>query len=205
MGKIKRIIEYVKNLFNKENNNKWGENLIILIIIGVIVIIAGGTLFGDNDKKKNESLNKDENENVKLVGNMGITDDKSELEKNMEEILAQINGVGKVTVMITYVSGKEIVPVTDIKRNDNNTDEKDSAGGTRKSVQSSFESSIAYEEVNSGVKKPIIAKELLPQVKGVVVVADGASDVTVKESLVSAVQVLLDVPIHKVQVFERGK
>ena len=52
-------------------------------------------------------------------------------------------------------------------------------------------------------KKPIILKEVLPEVKGVVVVADGASDTLIKERLVNAVKVLFDIPIHKIQVFER--
>lgn len=205
MGKIKKIVDSLKGFLSKENNNKWGENLVILIIIGVIIIIAGGTLFSNDDKKKAEDPGKDKLGNSQEVLNVGVNDEKSELEKDIEEILGKINGVGKVTVMITYVSGREIVPFTDTKRNDNNTDEKDSAGGTRKSVQSNFESNVAYEEVNSGVKKPIIVKELMPEVKGVLVVAEGASEVTVKENLVNAVQVLLEVPIHKIQVMERGK
>ena len=42
---------------------------------------------------------------------------------------------------------------------------------------------------------------MYPKVKGVVV-ADGGGDLTVRENLLRAVEVLLDVPVHKVQVYE---
>lgn len=207
MDKIKKVMGYFKTLFKSEKNNKMGENLIILIIIGVIIIIAGSTLFGEKDTHKNDNAGKGVDdksvENAEEVSVVGVNAERTDIEKNIEEILSQINGAGKVDVLVTYSSGREIVPYSDIKKSDELTDEKDSGGGTRKIDQSSYESQIAYEDSGSGVKKPIILKELLPEVKGVVVVADGASDTLVKESLVNAVKVLLDIPIHKIQVFER--
>ncbi len=207
MDKFKKIIEYFKHMFKAEKNNKMGENLIVLIIIGVIVIIAGSTLFqggGKQEKKDNGKSSGDSSMgNVQEVSKQGVSDEREASEKQIEEILSQIEGTGKVDVLVTYVSGKEIVPYSDIKRSDNVTDEKDSTGGTRKLDQSSYESQIAYEDEGNGDKRPIIVKELLPEVKGVVVVADGANDPVVKERLVNAVRVLLDVPVHRIQVFGR--
>ncbi|MDQ2085305.1 stage III sporulation protein AG [Herbivorax sp. ANBcel31] len=203
MEKIKKFIKKLKNMFDKDNK-KLGENLVILIIIGVIIIIAGGSFFG-GDKKENTKIEKVELEEVETSGIVESSDEKEELELKMEEILSQIEGAGKVRVLITYESGKELVPFTDIKKNDDNVDEVDSAGGTRTSEQSSFESSVVYEEEGGGVKNPFIVKEVYPVVKGVVVVADGGADLTVRESLLKAVQVLLDVPVHRIQVYERKK
>ncbi|TYQ13368.1 UNVERIFIED_CONTAM: stage III sporulation protein AG [Acetivibrio alkalicellulosi] len=203
MEKFKKILNQIKSMLTKENK-KLGESLVILVIIGVIIIIAGGSLFGG---KKNQKDTEDISmqQKVETLGNVKNNDEKSELELKMEEILSQISGAGEVKVMVTYTSGIEIIPLTDVKRSDSNTDEQDSAGGTRKSVQSSFESSIVYEEVGGGVKKPIIVKELYPEVKGVVVVAEGAAEATVREGLLNAVRVLLDIPIHRIQVYEREK
>ena len=207
MDKLKKIIEYVKKKFKAENNSKMGENLIILIVIGVIIIIAGSTFFGGESKPKKgdagQHTEENSSDNLEEVSKMGVTDEKTDMEKNIEEILAQIDGAGKVDLLVTYVSGREIVPYSDIKKSEGITDEKDSTGGTRKIDQSSYESEIAYEDNGTGEKKPIILKEVLPEVKGVVVVADGASDTLIKERLVNAVKVLLDIPIHKIQVFER--
>lgn len=205
MKTIQKIIKSIKNYLNKDKNNKLGENLVILIIIGIIIIIAASTLFDNtNGKKKQaeETVLPEESKTAMIQGKVS-GDEKSELEANLEEVLSQINGAGKVTVMVTYFSGKELVPYYDTKKSDNQTDEKDSTGGTRKQTQGSFETSLAYEEVSNGVKKPIIVKELNPQVKGVVVIADGATDMVVKENLMNAVKVLLDVPVHRIQVFQR--
>ena len=201
---FKKISGVIKKYSSSDKNNKMGENLVILIIVGVIIIIAGGTFF-NNKGKNQESTNIKQPEDMQSIQSIAAVDEKSELEKKVEEILSEITGTGKVSVMITYVSGKEIVPYYDTKRNDNSTDEKDSTGGTRKQTQVSSESNIAFEEVSGGVNKPIIIKEMYPQVKGVVVVAQGASDVAVKESLINAVRVLMDVPIHRIQVFEKKK
>ncbi|NLP14787.1 MAG: stage III sporulation protein AG [Clostridium sp.] len=202
MGKIKKTIERIKCMFEKENSSKWGENLVIIIIIGVIIIIAGGALFDNNDTKKNAGNEGQKPNNTQEVVSVGASGEKLDVEKEIEEILSKINGVGRVNVMITYESGKEIVPYADVKKNDNNTDEKDSAGGTRKSYQSSYESNLVYEEGGSGVKKPIVVKELMPKVQGVLVVAQGVNEPTVKENIVNSVRVLLNVPIHKIQVVE---
>lgn len=205
MDKIKKIVECFKKMFKAESNSKMGENLIILIIIGVIIIIAGSTIFGGNSKSKKPDSDQitDKKKNAEEVVKLGVTDEKTESEKNIEEILSQIDGVGKVDVLVTYMSGREMVPYSDVKKSDDVTDEKDSTGGTRKINRSSYESEIAYEDNGSGEKKPIIVKELLPDVKGVVIVADGAGDTIVKERLTGAVKVLLGVPVHKIQVFER--
>jgi len=207
MDKLKKLAEYFKKILKNDKNSKMGENLIILIIIGIIIIIAGSTLFEgkENTEKDTPSSKVEDNIDGKAeeVSLIGVNSEKTDLEKSIEEILSQINGVGKVDVLVTYSSSREIVPYSDVKKSDEITEEKDSAGGTRKINQSSYESQIAYEDSGSGVKKPIILKELLPEVKGVVVVAEGASDPLVKECLINAVKVLLDVPVHKIQVFER--
>ena len=202
MDKVRKMIKKFIGTFGKDNK-KLGENLVIMIIVGMIIIIAGGSLFG-GDKKKQPETEDTKPEKSEAFGFKDGLEEKTELEVKVEKILSQINGAGEVKVMITYESGTEIVPFTDVKRSDDVIDERDSAGGIRKTNQTSYESSIVYEEGN-GVKKPIIVKEVYPKVKGVVVVADGGGDLTVRENLLRAVQVLLDVPVHKVQVYERKK
>lgn len=203
MDKILKSIKKFISIFSKDNK-RLGENLVIMMIIGIIIIIAGGSLFG-NDKKKEPEKENTQPQKLETFGSAERNDEKTELELKVEKILSQINGVGEVKVLITYESGTEIVPFTNVKRSDDAVDERDSAGGTRKTNQSSYETSIVYEEGGSGVKKPIVVKEVYPKVKGVVVVADGGGDLTVRENLLRAVQVLLDIPVHKVQVYERKK
>jgi stage III sporulation protein AG len=203
MEQYKKLINYLKNTFNIKNKKKIIENSVIVIIIGVIIIVAGGSFLGGSKKQPDAVTT--ESQSVDVSSKTIITDDKDVLEKNIEKVLSQIRGAGNVNVLITYVSDKEIVPAYDTKNSDSDTQEKDTTGGTRNIKESTSENSVVYEDSQGGTKKPVIVKELQPVVKGVVIVADGAADPQVKESLGKAIQALLDVPVFRVQVFERGK
>lgn len=203
MEQIRKIIDFIKRSLNFTNKKKVIENTIIVIIIGIIIIIAGGSLFGN--KAPDEAAAATPQPDASKAAGIISSSDKDDEEKRVEAILSQINGVGKVSVMITYYSGEEMVPAYDSKNNNSDTQEKDSGGGTRSIKENSSESSVVYQEGKDGVKSPVVLKEMQPQVKGVVVVADGADDIGVRESLSMAVQALLDVPLHKIQVFERKR
>lgn len=197
-----RIKDLLEKLFQMKNRKKIIENSVIVIIIGIIAIVAGGSLFKKSETEK--ELPK-ETANQSLVASAKVEPAESDIsEKKLEELLMKVKGAGKVHAMVTYVSGKEIVPAYDKKRNESDTQEKDSGGGVRSIKQNDSEDKLAYEESQGSNKKPIVLKELLPEVKGVVIIADGASDPEVKERLTRAVQVLLDVPVHRVEVLESG-
>jgi len=197
MVRIKKLLE---KLLQNKNRKKVIENSVIVIIIGIIAIVAGGSLFPKKEEKK-ETVNSSVTQVVDTAAKVE-PNDADQNEKRLEELLTKVKGAGKVNVMVTYVSGKEIVPAYDIKRNENDTEEKDSGGGVRSIKQYDSENKVVYEEIQGNNKKPIVLKELMPQVKGVVVVAEGASDPEVRERLARAVQVLLDVPVHRIEVLE---
>ena len=197
---MKKIFEYINELFKNKGRKKIIENAAIVAIIGIVVVIAGGTLF--DNKEKHDTPAKDEKTGA--VETKAAPQEADDVKKQVESILSKISGAGKVEVMITYMSGSEIVPAYDSKKSDNGTDEKDNTGLSRSIKQNNTEDSVAYEEAQ-GIKKPVILKEILPKVKGVVVISDGASDAVVREKLTSAVKVLMDVPANRIQVFERAK
>lgn len=201
---LKKLYDTFKEMWKSKSKRRIIENSAIMIIIGIVIIMIGGTLFGGKEESAKKPVNEQTNK-TQEVGKIVNTGEKSELERQLEEILSQIAGAGKVNVMVTYVSGKEYVPATDIKKSDNSTQEKDSGGGTRSINNSSTESKIIYKEGQGGSKEPVMIKELKPPVKGVVVVADGAAEPAVRDGIAKAVQVLVDIPIHKVQILERKK
>jgi stage III sporulation protein AG len=185
-----------------QDKKKLVQNTAVIIILGIVFIIAGSTFF-KSGKVTQEDREPLDNANVREVSKLLPTDDKGEMERKVESILSQIKGAGKVSVMITYVSGKEAVIAYDQRKNENDTQEKDSGGGARNIRQNDEESNVAYQDEQGGGKKPIVVKELQPAARGVVIVAEGASDEQVKEKLCRAVQSLLEVPLHRIQVFER--
>ncbi|HHW30475.1 MAG TPA: stage III sporulation protein AG [Clostridiaceae bacterium] len=191
-------------LSKDKSKNKLIENSLIVLIIGAIILIAASSFYKDKvDMTKNNQNNFDNS--VEVVSRNNLADYDSDMEKKLASILSKIDGVGKVDVMITYISGNEIVPAYEVKESENSSIEKDSEGGTREVTQYDRETKVVYEDNNNGDKKPVILKNIYPEIKGVVVVAEGADKPGIKGKLIKAVEVLTGVPVHRIQILERAK
>ena len=57
----------------------------------------------------------------------------------------------------------------------------------------------------SGGESALVAEEIAPYVRGVIVVADGGGNIKVKEALLRAVRAALGIVPHKIEVFERNE
>ena len=62
---------------------------------------------------------------------------------------------------------------------------------------------IVYSD-EEGKSKPITEKVVMPVIEGAIITAQGAKDSTVKSSIVSAVEAVTGLAVHKIQVFEMG-
>lgn len=184
------FLEKIKNGEQK----KILENSVIFLMLFIIIIIVMNTLF--TSEKDNTSTN--------VTNVLEITDDNSKdiLDKKLEEILSLIDGTGKVDVMISYLNGIEQVPMYDEKNSITITEESDKAGGTRKTNQTNNEHNVIFEEKNNS-KTAVIKQTIMPEIIGVIVVADGAGDIKVKENIIKAVEATVNVPSHRIQVFAR--
>ena len=219
MTVFSKFFNDIRKRISKYGSKKIIEKAAIVAIVGVICLIAGSVLFEDQLKKNDKDNSTALTTAGQVQGVKGETttgpsaaeamkvtngESRDETETSLGYILSKIKGAGKVDVMITYISGNEAVPAVDVNASESSTQEKDKEGGSRNIKESNRENSIVYEE-NQGVKKPFVVKEIMPKVKGVVIVADGAGDTEVAINLTRAAQALLDVAAHKIQVFQRSK
>lgn len=188
----------MEKLLEKFNNKKMIENLVIFLILAVIVMIVINTLFDGNKGNKNMGTNAI----ISTNGGSSAKKDgyEDDLEQKLESILSKINGAGKVSVMISYANEVLKTPMTDVKTTTTVISEKDSNGGERKTEETSTEENVIYEQ-NGNDKTPMIKQSILPEIVGVIVVASGATSVSVKEDLIKAVTAAVDVPNHRIQVF----
>ena len=170
----------------------------IFLILLIIIFIVINNLTKPVEVATNASYEEMSHEGRPLNG----TSNEKTLEEKLEEILSLIKGAGNVNVMISYVNEVEKIPMTDTKITTTVVSEKDSNGGERKTEETSTEESIIYEE-NSSTKIPVVKQNILPEVVGVIVVADGAYDTVVKENLIKAVEATVNVPSHRIQVFSK--
>lgn len=118
-----------------------------------------------------------------------------ELERQLAELLAEIQGVGKVRVMLSLGSGPEAVPAMNVQTSQKTTEEKDSGGGIRLTREESQSSNLVTSN-----NQLLLLHEKLPPIKGVVIVAQGAERADVRLELTRAVQTICNVPAHLVQV-----
>ncbi len=195
------MIEKLKNMFN--NKEKRVENLIsFLIILVITLIVINKILKGDetpNEDYKNEvgvELASSTNENINIQGN----NLSNELEQRIENILTKIDGVGKVSVLLTYKESSSFVPIYNVSSSTSITQEKDTSGGTRTTETENNQKDV-IKDSNSNV---VTEKIIMPSIEGAIVTAEGAKDATIKSNIIAAVEAVTGVANHKIQVFEMG-
>ena len=124
-------------------------------------------------------------------------------QKRVEDTLECVEGVGKVKVMITLKSSEEKVVEKDSQREENEITEEDSKGGSRVSEDRSLSHTSIYEQKSDGTQTPYVSKEMVPEIEGMVIAADGGDDPVVVKNLTEAVQALFGVEAHKIKIMKR--
>lgn len=121
------------------------------------------------------------------------------LEQRLAGLLGSMEGVGKVSVMISMQSTRELVLEKDQPIVRSNTVEQDGEGGSRSSYQVDSGESTVYSGSGSN-QTPYVVKSLVPRVKGVVVAAQGAGTARISNDITEAVQALFDLEANQVKV-----
>ncbi|MCZ8512820.1 stage III sporulation protein AG [Paenibacillus filicis] len=124
-------------------------------------------------------------------------------QSQLKEILTKIVGVGEVEVLVTIDSTEETVVERNMKETQQVTNEKDQQGATRHITDMNRDGQVVLYEVSGGGKQPLITKTIKPKVRGVVVVAKGAENLTVKKMITEAIERGLDVPAHRISILPR--
>lgn len=127
---------------------------------------------------------------------------EKEMEQRVKEILKNVDGVGEVDVMLTLKSSKEKILHVDKDKSRSSTEEKDSAGGTRKSMTEEIKESSLLSG-GTGTNEPVIEKELQPEIAGIVISAQGGGSAAVKAEISEAMEALFGLPAHKIKVLKR--
>lgn len=153
------------------------------IVLLVFIVSVYYTLFA-NDSKTEESA-------ISYTSSLEYC---KVLEQKLCSVLSNVNGAGNVSVMITLESGPELKIATQI---DEKTNTNTNSNGTTTSVTVVEEPIIVTQ---NGEEQPLVLMEILPVVKGVVVVAEGAKDVKVRLDLLEAVQALLGLANSNIQI-----
>lgn len=121
------------------------------------------------------------------------------LETRLKEILEKIVGVGSIDVLVTVESTEEMIVERHKTDSQSITDENDRNGGVRHMTSINKNGQVVLYEV-SGEQKPIVTKTVNPRIRGVLIVAKGAENATVRRLLANAVEKGLNVPVNRITV-----
>ena len=135
----------IKQMVKKAGKGK----ILLLIAVGVLLLLVSIKDSGRQAATTEKSQN--------TVTEQSTSDDmqryREKMEKQVKEILEQVEGVGKADVMLTLQASKEKVTLKDNKQDDTKTEEE-----------------TVLLDGESRESSPYVVQEIEPQIEGIVVV-----------------------------------
>lgn len=179
-----KIAEWMQNKRGKK------EQLLILLLLGILLIVIAIP----TEKENGETAETEEmSEEVKDVSAV------TQMETQLELVLQDVQGVGKVSVMITLAETSEKI----VEKDAETSVQTSSGEGTGNQTSTDRKESSVYSGKN-GEEIPYVVKEISPKVQGVLVVAEGGDNAVVVEEISEAVQALFGIDPHKIKVMKHN-
>lgn len=182
--------EQIKKVLEKKKI-KGKETMIVLILIGAVLAVMA--IPTEKEEKEDVITTPVRQETEKEYNREAY---EEELEERLEDILSQMEGVGKVQVMITLQSSTREVVEKDYSIQQSR--DEDNIADVNQSNTSKEENTV-YSETDEG-SIPYVVQEIYPKVEGVLVVAEGGDNSYVNIAIIEAIQALFDVDIHKIKI-----
>ncbi|MGI5921045.1 MAG: hypothetical protein ACOX6I_04850 [Syntrophomonadaceae bacterium] len=164
--------------------------LVILICLGLLALIWPDSEAGPQKPAAG----------ISPEGTTSSSTIKSKMTAELETILSAVNGAGVVKVSLTLTSDGVKNYATNVREERRDTEEKDTKGVQKKITELSTVKDLAVSGGDS-----LMVEQKYPEVVGVLVVADGASDPVIKEELTEATITLLNIPPDRVKVLARAR
>ena len=201
----------MKELFRKfvenmKNGKIKKDRLFIAFLTGVLMLVIAIPSETGQKRKENSQKNA-ESFRVDSTKTMSQSDYTAYMEERLETILSQIEGAGKVQVMITWKTNGEKIIEKDRQNREEHVSEKDNQGGNRTTSTRDTQETTVYDSGNrnSSEQEPYVSKELSPKAEGVIVIAPGGDDAVVVKNITEAVQALFEIDTHKIRIMKGGR
>ncbi len=165
-------------LFRKENLLK------VTVFAGLagILLIFASSLFGGGMQKQQAF------EEASLQESSDIEQYRQGLCEEMGNMLASIQGVGKTKLMLTLDGTRQNIYATD-----NDIRQRETSTGENADKQNDEKQSCIVIRQKDGSEQALTIGQLLPKIKGVLVVCEGGDDPEVCSRVQQAVSAALDV------------
>lgn len=169
-------MQKILNVF--KNSDKKAKVIVILGFLGIFFIFVSQFI----PTEKQEPIEDKTYSSVEY---------KKVLEEDLKDFISDIKGAGKTKVLITLKGSGETQFLKE-----NKTDISD----TLKRIEENYVLTDGKDGRNT-----VIKSRTDPEIKGVLVVCDGADSVYVKNEILNAVTTALDIGANRVYISKRGK
>ena len=163
------------------------EQMLIAALFGILCLVIAIPV-QEKEEKESSVLTEDEGEVLK----------EETMEQRLKEVLQMISGVGEVEVFITYADKGKILVEKDESVSEEMIQETDGKGGTRTTTTVQSDSQTVY---GTG-ENPYVVQQLLPEVEGILVVAKGAGNLSVKKQIQETIEALFGLETHKISIMK---
>lgn len=193
---FKTVIEWIKN-----PKNKIISKFMFLFTLGLLLLSLSKFLTVSDNLQNNRKLTELEHIPQQDIALENLSFE-TKLEKQLTELLRQVKGVGDVDVMITLEEETLIEPAFNTIDTEKTSEEKDYEGGVRTIIEKQTNQQVVLLRRN-GEEEAVVLKKTAPKIKGVLIVAEGASASDVREKIIKSTATLLDIPIYKISLLEK--
>lgn len=121
------------------------------------------------------------------------TDDLTATEQKLASILSQMDGAGKVCVMLRYATSDRTIYQTDSSQE---------VSTEAEGKQTKTEVQTVMASGSGGLEAPLTVQKICPTFQGALVVAEGAGNAEIKLNLVNAVSSLTGLGADKITVIK---
>ena len=195
------FMQLFKNFMDKKGK-KGVQNLVIMLIAGVVLLLISAYFASTRDGGSgNEELGIRSEELIEPFVGTSQVSQEAYLARQMEDILSLVAGAGQVRVMLTLGTPAGVYAVN-TQMSLSITTEEDGEGGLRNIDTETSSNNYVMVRQADGSERPLRLQEMRPTIEGVIIVAEGAGDITVRDALVRAAHTVLGIGAHRVQVFQ---
>ncbi|QQE76976.1 hypothetical protein [Alicyclobacillus sp. SO9] len=175
--------------------NKW---LLVLGLIGVLFLLVGPILGQNVNLHKNNrtvsTLAKPGSNSTSSSNQGGI---QSAYEKQLASMLDNIQGINKVSVMVTLDSSGSVKVANDTRTS---TQTQNATNSGQASSSTTTDKQVFTQTNQNGDKVPYVIQRTTPKVRGVLVTVSAKDFYVAKSEIINAITNVLDVPAYKISV-----
>ncbi|MET3727860.1 stage III sporulation protein AG [Fictibacillus halophilus] len=184
-------------LSDKAGNKQ--KYLLVLLLLGISLMFISKMIDSPAQKSSLNGLvpeSKVKSEAVfkqaKEVTDKNIKTYEDRYSNELKDLLEQMQGVGKVSVMVELSTTEKREFVTDDSTQSQTTSENDKNGGKRTIEDQKIDEKVVIIS-NDGREEPITVTTEKPKIKGVAILAQGAENIQTKSMIIELVKKVFDI------------